>query len=102
MTGPVTVTLWGSWDFPDTDFPDTDVTATLVDVYPPNPDYPSGFSMNVTDSISRLRYRNGGSAELNPNTGEPLWASAVVRVAVNTLHHAATHPSRVTLPLLDA
>jgi putative CocE/NonD family hydrolase len=137
VTGPVSVTLWVS-----SDALDTDVTAKLVDVYPPSPDWPHGFAMNVSDSILRLRYRNGRSAELlvpgrvyecafhlyptanvfraghrirldvsssnyprfdvNPNTGEPLWASAATRIAVNTVHHDAEHPSRVTLPLIEA
>jgi putative CocE/NonD family hydrolase len=136
VTGPVTVTLWVS-----SDAPDTDITAKLVDVYPPNPDYPQGFAMNVTDSILRLRYREGGTARLlepgrvyevrfplyptanvfaaghrirldisssnyprfdvNPNTGEALWASAVTRVALNTVHHDRAHPSRITLPLIE-
>jgi putative CocE/NonD family hydrolase len=38
---------------------DTDFTAKLIDVYPSNPDYPNGFSMNLTESILRVRYRNG-------------------------------------------
>jgi hypothetical protein len=135
VTGPVTVSLWVS-----SDAPDTDITAKLVDVYPPGPDYPHGFALNLTDSILRLRYRNGGRAEplrpgtiypctfalyptanlfraghcirldisssnyprfdVNPNTGEPLWASPLVRVAVNTIHHDAEHPSHVRLPLI--
>lgn len=137
VTGPVTVTL-----FVSSDAPDTDVTAKLIDVYPPSADYPHGFAMNLTDSILRLRYRNGRSAEplkpggvyecamplyptanlfraghrirldvsssnfprfdVNPNTGEPLWTSTVSRVAVNAVHHDADHPSRVTLPLIEA
>ncbi len=65
VTGPVTVTLWVS-----SDAPDTDVTAKLIDVYPPSADYPFGFAMNLTDSILRLRYRNGGRPEpLTP--GQP-------------------------------
>ena len=40
--------------------------------------------------------------DVNPNTGDPLWANAVTRVAVNTIHHDAAHPSHLTLPLLDA
>jgi predicted acyl esterase len=44
--------LWISSDRPDTDF-----TIKLVDVYPPNEDYPDGFAMNVTDGILRVRYR---------------------------------------------
>ncbi|MGH7277170.1 MAG: CocE/NonD family hydrolase [Candidatus Rokuibacteriota bacterium] len=137
VTGPVTVTL-----FVSSTAPDTDITAKLIDVYPPNPDHPEGFALNLTDSILRLRYRNGRSAEpltpgtiyecafalyptsnlfraghrirldvsssnyphfdVNPNTGDPLWASAVARVAVNTVHHDAGHQSRVTLPLVES
>jgi putative CocE/NonD family hydrolase len=52
VTGPFVVKLWISSDCPDTDF-----TAKLVDVYPPNEDYPEGFAMNVTDGIIRCRYR---------------------------------------------
>jgi putative CocE/NonD family hydrolase len=53
VTGPFVVRLWISSDCPDTDF-----TAKLVDVYPPNEDYPDGFAMNVTDGILRCRYRD--------------------------------------------
>ncbi len=53
VTGPLVVKLWISSDCPDTDF-----TAKLVDVYPPNEDYPEGFAMNVTDGIIRCRYRD--------------------------------------------
>lgn len=53
VTGPVAVELWVSSDCPDTDF-----TMKLVDVYPPNKDYPCGFAMNVTDGILRARYRD--------------------------------------------
>ncbi|HJZ59012.1 MAG TPA: CocE/NonD family hydrolase, partial [Gemmataceae bacterium] len=28
------------------------------DVYPPNPDYPLGFDLNIGDSILRMRYRD--------------------------------------------
>ena len=52
VTGPIVVELWISSDGPDTDF-----TAKLVDVYPPNADYPDGFAMNLTDGILRARYR---------------------------------------------
>jgi putative CocE/NonD family hydrolase len=53
VTGPITVTLWIASDAPDTDF-----TAKLVDIYPPNADYPDGFAMNITDGILRARYRD--------------------------------------------
>jgi hypothetical protein len=136
VTGPVAVTLWIS-----SSAPDTDVTAKLIDVHPPTPEHPHGFAMNLTDSILRLRYRSGGTAELlqrgqqyecrfqlfptsnrflpghrirldvsssnfprfdvNPNTGEPLWTSGLVQAAVNTIHHDAARPSRVTLPIVE-
>ena len=38
---------------------DTDFTAKLVDVYPPNEDYPDGYDMLINDSIIRCRYREG-------------------------------------------
>jgi len=53
MTGPITIMLWASSSALDTDF-----TAKLIDVYPPSPDYPDGYALNLTDSIIRARYRN--------------------------------------------
>ncbi|MBV9375862.1 MAG: CocE/NonD family hydrolase [Alphaproteobacteria bacterium] len=53
VTGPVTARLWIASDGPDTDF-----TAKLIDVYPPNKDYPHGFAMNLTEGILRCRYRD--------------------------------------------
>ena len=53
ITGPIEARLWISSDCPDTDF-----TIKLVDVYPPNADYPDGFAMNVADGILRVRYRD--------------------------------------------
>ena len=52
IIGPVSVRLFASTDGPDTDF-----TAKLIDVYPPSDDYPTGFSMILTDGIFRCRYR---------------------------------------------
>ncbi|MFC1886329.1 CocE/NonD family hydrolase [Thermodesulfobacteriota bacterium] len=37
---------------------DTDFTAKLIDVYPPNEDYPDGYALNVADGILRARYRD--------------------------------------------
>jgi hypothetical protein len=51
IVGPVMTELWVETDGPDTDF-----TAKLIDVYPPSADYPSGYAMNLTDGIIRLRY----------------------------------------------
>jgi putative CocE/NonD family hydrolase len=52
VTGPLVAWLWIASSCPDTDF-----TVKLVDVYPPNEDYPEGFAMNLTDGILRVRYR---------------------------------------------
>lgn len=48
IAGPVTVDLWVSSSAPDTDF-----TAKLIDVAPPNGDYPWGYAMNMADRIVR-------------------------------------------------
>jgi putative CocE/NonD family hydrolase len=53
ITGPLVVKLWISSTAPDTDF-----TAKLIDVYPPNHDYPAGVDLNINDGITRARYRN--------------------------------------------
>jgi hypothetical protein len=54
VTGRLIVKLWAASDAPDTDF-----TAKLIDVYPPNADFPHGIDLNVGDGIVRARYRNG-------------------------------------------
>lgn len=54
VVGPITVTL-----FVESTAVDTDFTVKLVDVYPPSPDFPSGFDMNLTDAVVRMSYRNG-------------------------------------------
>ena len=58
VTGRVTVRLRISSSAVDTDF-----TAKLVDVYPPNADYPDGYDMLLNDSIIRCRFRNGFESE---------------------------------------
>lgn len=52
VTGPLKVKLWASSSAIDTDF-----TSKIIDVYPPNEDYPEGYAMNLSDSIIRARYR---------------------------------------------
>jgi putative CocE/NonD family hydrolase len=54
VTGPIVVKLWVLSTAPDTDF-----TAMLLDVYPPNEDYPQGYDLNLCDGIQRARYRDG-------------------------------------------
>lgn len=53
VTGPISVQLWISSSALDTDF-----TAKLLDVYPPSPDYPEGFALNLTDGILRAKFRD--------------------------------------------
>ncbi len=54
VSGRLVVKLWTSSSAPDTDF-----TAKLIDVYPPNADFPAGVDLNIGDSIVRARYRAG-------------------------------------------
>jgi putative CocE/NonD family hydrolase len=58
VTGSSIVELWVSSSAVDTDF-----TAKLIDVYPPNEDYPQGYHMNLVDSVIRVRYRNSWEKE---------------------------------------
>ena len=58
VTGPIRVSLWVSTSALDTDF-----TAKLVDVYPASGDYPEGYALGISDSIKRLRFRNGYERE---------------------------------------
>jgi putative CocE/NonD family hydrolase len=53
VTGRLVVNLWASSSALDTDF-----TVKLVDVYPPNTDFPDGVELNIADSIVRARYRD--------------------------------------------
>nr|MBA3843500.1 CocE/NonD family hydrolase [Actinomycetota bacterium] len=49
---------------------DTDFTAKLIDVYPPNEDYPEGYEMLINDSLIRCRYREGFEQEVLMTPGE--------------------------------
>lgn len=44
--------------FVSCDAPDADIAIKLIDEYPPNDDYPSGYAMNLAHGILRLRFRN--------------------------------------------
>jgi putative CocE/NonD family hydrolase len=70
VTGPITVALWVTSTAADTDF-----TAKLIDVYPPGPWYPHGYALNLTDSILRLRYREG-------DTAVPYQPGEIVRIEI--------------------
>jgi len=52
IAGPVDATLYVA-----SDGSDTDVVLRLVDVYPPTPNDPDGFAMNLCHGILRLRWR---------------------------------------------
>jgi uncharacterized protein len=67
VTGPIEVHLWVATSAVDTDF-----TAKLIDVYPPSAWYPQGYALNLTDSIARLRYRNGRERGELVTPGEPV------------------------------
>jgi putative CocE/NonD family hydrolase len=58
VTGEIEVKLHASSSAVDTDF-----TAKLIDVYPPNPDFPGGFDLNLEDGIVRARFRDSLKAE---------------------------------------
>jgi hypothetical protein len=65
VTGEIEVKLWASSSALDTDF-----TAKLIDVHPPNRDYPSGFDQNLEDGIVRARFRDSLAQEklMQPGT----------------------------------
>jgi len=71
ITGSVIVRLWVSTDAKDTDF-----TAKLIDVYPPSEVLPDGFALNLTDSILRLRYRDGA------HSGHPVLPGALYPIEI--------------------
>ncbi len=68
VTGRLIVHFWARSSASDTDF-----TAKLIDVYPPNSDFPAGVDLNVADSIVRARYRDSleHSALMKPETVYP-------------------------------
>lgn len=66
VTGSIEMHLWAASSAPDTDF-----TAKLIDVYPPDHDYPDGLAFNITDSIIRARYRNGWERPEMMTPGQP-------------------------------
>ncbi|OOF57338.1 CocE/NonD family hydrolase [Rodentibacter myodis] len=65
LAGEVKIRLFFESDAPDCDF-----TAKLIDVYPPNEDYPQGYAMNITDGIIRCRYRNSWTTPTLLETGK--------------------------------
>lgn len=71
LAGPVSALLHISTTAPDTDF-----TIKLIDVHPPNADYPQGFAMNLTDGIVRCRFHR------SYEKAEPLTPGEVYEIRV--------------------
>jgi len=65
LLGPFSARLWVSSDATDTDF-----TVKLVDVYPPNEDYPHGYAMLVCEGLLRMRYRESNVEMVLMQPGE--------------------------------
>jgi putative CocE/NonD family hydrolase len=82
LSGPISVTLFASSSAVDTDF-----TAKLIDQYPPSPDYPDGYAMNVQDGIVRARLRGftqagPGYRRLYAHREEKLTPGGIVEVTI--------------------
>jgi putative CocE/NonD family hydrolase len=88
VTGRATVHLRISSSASDTDF-----TAKLIDVYPPNGDYPDGYDLLLCDSIIRCRYRNGYEREELMEPGEQYDVSILLPPTSNLF--AAGHRIRI-------
>jgi hypothetical protein len=83
IAGPVVVTLFVSSSAIDTDF-----TAKLIDQYPPSPDYPDGYAMNIQDGIVRARLRaftqaGSGYRRICAQSDRPLVPGEVVEVTID-------------------
>ncbi|MFN7927001.1 MAG: CocE/NonD family hydrolase [Blastocatellia bacterium] len=130
VTGPLSVELWVSSDCPDTDFMAKlvdvypDGTERLVQDNGLRARFREGFDREVmmkkgevyklkidlwsTSLIFNKGHRiavhitssNDPRFDPNPNTGKLLRADSETRVAMNTIHHDAAHPSRILLPVV--
>jgi putative CocE/NonD family hydrolase len=64
ITGTVVVHLWFASSAVDTDF-----VARLIDVHPPSADYPAGYALNVSEGVTRARFRDSQSSPSLLNRG---------------------------------
>ncbi|MBI4278676.1 MAG: CocE/NonD family hydrolase [Armatimonadetes bacterium] len=90
VTGPIEAVLYVSSSAPDTDF-----SVKLVDVHPPNPDFPDGVALNVTDGIMRARYRNSWTRPEFLRPGEVV--ELRVQLPPTSLFFAPGHRIRVDI-----
>ena len=66
-----------------------------IEMYPTSLVFRRGHRIRVDISSS-----NFPRFDVNPNTGEPLNQQRRLRIAENTIHHDAQHPSRILLPVV--
>jgi putative CocE/NonD family hydrolase len=78
IAGPIELHLWVA-----SDGPDADIHAKLIDLYPPNEDYPDGFAMNLSEGLLRLRYRESWEAPTLLEPGRPYQISVAMFPCAN-------------------
>jgi putative CocE/NonD family hydrolase len=83
---------------------DTDFTAKLVDVYPPNDEYPQGYDLLLCDSIIRCRFRDGFDREVLMEPGERYDVTILLPPTSNVFargHRIRVDVSSSNFPRLD-
>jgi putative CocE/NonD family hydrolase len=66
-----------------------------IRLYPTSNIFKRGHRIRVDISSS-----NFPRFDVNPNTGEPLNDNRQTKIAINTVHHDASHPSQIILPIV--
>ena len=89
VTGEIAVKLWVSSSAVDTDF-----TAKLIDVYPPSPDFPGGFDLNIGDGILRARFRESLREEKLMEPGKIYPMTIKLYPTSNVFKQGPPHPRR--------
>jgi putative CocE/NonD family hydrolase len=131
VTGPVELELWASSSAADTDFtgklvdvwPDgkaynlmdsivraryreSDYEASPIK---PGKIYRYSFNLGVTSNVFKAGHRiriqisssNFPKWDRNLNTGHDIGQDALIKPAMQTIHHDKKHPSRIVLPIID-
>ena len=81
---------------------DTDFTAKLIDVYPPNEDYPEGYDLLLNDTIIRTRYREGFDREVLMEPGTAYTVKMLLPPTSQPLRARPSDPRRRLLVELPA